>query len=72
MLLIHNQLNQNIAELGRVVAKGQPLAKHNKDRRIRKVLWDMRASQETPPTMRDLWFYWKMWVRSKFARKVKE
>lgn len=65
-MIIHNQISDNIFELENIVAKGQPFAKRNKERHIRAVLRDMRKNQEIPPTVRDLFFYVKMWLKSKF------
>ena len=65
MNITHNQINNAILTMEAIVSKGQPFAKHNKDRRIRAVLRDMRKSQGTPPMLRDVWFYVKMWVVSK-------
>ena len=67
MEIIHNEINNLINAMQLIVAKGQPFAKRNKERRIRAVLRDMWKTQETPPTVHDILFYVKMWIKSKWT-----
>ncbi len=67
MKITHNKINAAISEMEQVVVKGQRFAKRNKEKRIRHVLRVMRLEQEKPPTLKDLWFYFKVWVRSKYV-----
>jgi hypothetical protein len=46
-----------------IVAKGQQGAKYNKNRRIRAVLRDMQENMAVPPALKDVWFYFKMWIK---------
>ena len=58
----HNNINTAIAEMERVVGKGQPCAKSNRERQIRSVLRSMRIEQRKPPTFGDIWCYFKLWL----------
>lgn len=70
MEITHNNLNSSIAEMGIVVSKGQPFAKRNKERRIRAILRTMWEKQDKPPTtFKNVWFYFKLWIKEKFKRK---
>jgi hypothetical protein len=74
MKLIHNDINTSISEMENIVRKGVPFAKRNKDRRIRKVLRDMRSRQTVPPQFKDIRFYFKIWITNyiKSILKTKE
>lgn len=65
MDITHNAINNAILDMEVIVAKGQPFAKANKDRRIRAVLREMRKQQHIPPALKDLWIYLKMWLVAK-------
>lgn len=62
MKITHNELNNAISEMEQILAKGQPFAKRNKEKRIREVLRKMRIEQSTDPTLKNIWFYFKMWM----------
>ncbi len=68
MEITHNELNSHIAEMDRIVGKGQPFAKLNKTREIRTVLSRMRESQTEVPSFREVWFYFGQWVKGLFAK----
>jgi len=63
MDITHNKINDAILDMQFIVAKGQQGAKYNKNRRIRAVLRNMRDNQAVPPTLKDVWFYFKMWIK---------
>ena len=65
----HNNLNDAITEMERLVDKGQPLSKRNKVREIRATLRDMRMEQRRPPVLKDVWVYFILWL---FTYKGKE
>jgi len=67
MDITHNQINNAILVMENIVAKGQPGAKYNKNRRIRVVLRDMRDNQAMPPTLKDVWYYLRFWVKNKLT-----
>jgi hypothetical protein len=69
MDITHNQINGSIDAIEVLVAKGQPYAKANKERQGRAVLRDMREKQSQPPLFKDIWLYFKMWVRNLFRGK---
>ena len=62
MDITHNEINRAISDMEFNVRKGQRFAKTNKYRQVRATLRDMRKQQEIPPTVRDLWGYFKIWV----------
>jgi hypothetical protein len=64
MDITHNQINASIAEMERISAKGQPYAKANKERQVRAVLRTMRAEQAKQPLLKDIWCYFKMWIKN--------
>ena len=66
----HNRINQAIAEMERITAKGQPFAKINKDREIRSVLRDMRTEQRRSPTIKDVLFYFRLWLATKIEENM--
>ena len=68
MEIIHNDLNQAILSMVTIVAKGQPFAKRNKERRIRATLKDMRERQTLAPQLKDVWFYFKLWLKAKYIQ----
>ena len=61
MDITHNKINSAISEMENVVSKGQPFAKANKERHIRAVLRTMLSEQLKPPTIKEIWFYFRMW-----------
>ena len=63
MEITHNKINGSIRGMESIVSKGQPFAKRNKDKRIRAVLREMRVDQTTIPTLKEVWFYFRMWLR---------
>ena len=63
MEITHNEINNLISKMEQILLKGQPFAKRNKERRIRKILVDMRLSQNGSLTIKDVWFYFKKWMR---------
>lgn len=63
MQITHNKINNAISTMESIVAKGQPFAKANKDKRIRAVLRDMQADQAIRPKLKEVWFYFRMWLR---------
>lgn len=63
MELTHNKINNAISFIEGVVAKGQPFAKRNKERRIRAALGWMRKEQEDPITLAEVWFYFVRWLK---------
>lgn len=62
MEITHNKLNNYILEMEQVVAKGQPFAKRNKERRVRQVLRQMRVEQDSQISFSDVIFYFFMWL----------
>lgn len=62
MFTTHNKIDKAIEAMEEVVAKGQPFAKANKDRRIREILRWMRIEQERPVLLKEVWFYFKRWL----------
>ena len=62
MDITHNNINELISTITRVVSKGQPFASRNKDRRIRGLLRDVEYNQSMPPSLKEVWFYFKMWI----------
>jgi len=72
MLTTHNKIDRAIEAMEEIVAKGQPFAKANKDRRIREILWWLRVEQKRPIILKEVWFYFWMWLKSKFKRSNKE
>lgn len=68
MDITHNEINNAILTMETLVAKGQPFAKHNKDRRIRAILRDMRKKQAIPATLKDIYFYIKFWLITKVKK----
>ena len=65
MEITHNNLNGAIDSMNLIVAKGQPFAKRNKDRRIRSTLRQMGAEQAKPITFKEVWFYFRLWIKGK-------
>ena len=63
MDITHNQINASIAEMEHISAKGQPYAKRNKERRVRAVLRQMREDQRQVPFLKEVWFYFWLWLR---------
>ena len=66
MKITHNEINRAIEAMKAIVAKGQPFAKRNKDRRIRGVLRDMEIAQLQVITLQEIWIYVKMWLKGRF------
>jgi len=66
MIVTHNKLNETIEKLTGVTKKGQPWAKKNKERIIRGFIREMRRDQKKPPTLKEVLFYFWMWIKSKF------
>jgi len=62
MLTTHNKIDRAIEAMEEIVAKGQPFAKANKDRRIREILWWLRVEQKRPIIFKEVWFYFKQWL----------
>ena len=55
-----------------ITEKGQNFVKSNRDRKIRSVLRDMRIEQRTPPTLKDIWSYFKLWLSIKIEKNMIE
>ena len=72
MLTTHNKIDRAREAMEEIVAKGQPFAKANKDRRIREILWWLRVEQKRPIILKEVWFYFWMWLKSKFKSSNKE
>ena len=69
MDITHNNINEMISSVTEIVSKGQPFAKRNKDRLIRKELRDMEYNQSIPPTLKEVWFYFCMWMKGKLRKE---
>ena len=65
-MITHNKLNATIEKLTGVTKKGQPWAKKNKERIIRGFIREMERDQKKPPTLKEVLFYFWMWLTSKF------
>jgi len=72
MLTTHNKIDRAIEAMEEIVAKGQPFAKANKDRRIREVLWWLRVEQKRPIIFKEVWFYFWMWIKLKLRGSSEE
>ena len=66
----HNHFNYSIDAIEKIVSKGQPFAKANKDRKIRNILRDMRAKQKIPPSFKEVLFYFKEWLLQRVCKRV--
>ena len=64
MEITHNEINGLISKMEHIVSKGQPFAKRNKNRAIRAVLKDMKSTQTSSPTIKEVWFYFFKWMRN--------
>ena len=69
MDVTHNEINSSIAEMERISAKGQPYAKANKEREVRAVCRTMRAEQNKPILLKEVWYYFKVWIGQKLKRR---
>ena len=70
MEITHNKLNNANSLMEGIVAKGQPFAKRNKDRRLRATLGWMKKTQEDPITFSEVWFYFRLWITSTLLKRV--
>ncbi len=68
MDITHNKINNAIAEMERLVSKGQTYSKWNKERQLRAVLRDMRVQQKIPLVFREVCFYFWLWVKAKIKK----
>lgn len=65
-MITHNKLNETIEKLTGVTKKGQPWAKKNKERIIRGFIREMRRDQAKDIVLKEVFFYFWMWLKSKF------
>ena len=72
MNVTHNNINEAIAEMEAITEKGQRFVKSNRDRKIRSVLRDMRIEQRKAITLKDIWFYFKLWLSIKVEKNMIE
>ena len=72
MNVTHSHINKEIAVMEAIVSKGQPYAKRNKDRQIRSVLRNMRIEQRKAITLKNVWFYFKLWLAIKMEENMIE
>lgn len=70
MLTTHNKIDKAIEAMEERVAEGQPFAKANKDRRIRETLRWLRIEQARPIIFKEVWCYFRMWLRLKVIKKI--
>ena len=67
MMITHNKLNATIEKLTGVTKKGQPWAKKHKERIIRSLIREMKRDQAKPPTLKEVLFYFWLWIKSKLT-----
>lgn len=66
MLTTHSNIDEAIEAMERVVSKGQIGSKNNRQRLIRSVLRQMRREQAKDITLKEVLFYFWVWLKSKF------
>ena len=66
MEITHNKINDQIAQMETITAKGQRGAKANKTRKLRAVLRQMRVCQGRQITFREVANYLFAWLTPRF------
>jgi hypothetical protein len=63
MGIAHNDINEAINTMATLVNKGVPGAKKAKMRQLRAVILAMEERQQQRLTFKDVWFYFKRWLK---------
>jgi YesN/AraC family two-component response regulator len=72
MKTTHNKVDEAIKAMELIVSKGQSGSKNQRQRLIRAVLRWMRREQRKPITLKEVWGYFWLWLKSKFKSSNKE
>jgi len=65
-MLLPNVIADVVGQLEYIVAKGQPRAKANRERKLRVRVQNLRTLEQMPPNFEDVCFVVWAWIKSWF------